>query len=163
MAKQILVPLKRHDRIGEIIPYLEKIAKPEIRVVFLIPYPVETWLWLQDHWVTAESPRKAMLAGRTITARYSWEAQRGLAEEMVFPARQALEKRGMEIAVEVYTGSLRRVVENFTAHGGVHLIVMQVGNGHLIVRLLHSMMRLLGLFKRSDVPPVILLNPDHGV
>lgn len=35
MAKQILVPLKEHDRIEEIIPYIEEVARPGMRVVFL--------------------------------------------------------------------------------------------------------------------------------
>jgi hypothetical protein len=34
MAEQILVTLKRHDRIEEIIPYLEKVAQPGTTVVF---------------------------------------------------------------------------------------------------------------------------------
>jgi len=163
MTEQILVPLKRHDRLEEIIPYLEKISKPGMRVVFLIPYPVETWLWFRDHWVATESTKEAILAGRTIMHRYSWDVQRGLAEQKVFPARGALEKRGVEMAVEVYAGSLKKVVKNFTTNGDVHLILMRVGNGHLIMRFLRSLICLFGLFKRPNVPPMVLLNPDRGV
>ena len=36
MAEQILAPLKRHDPIEEIIPYLKKITKP-MRAAFLFP------------------------------------------------------------------------------------------------------------------------------
>ena len=36
MAEQILAPLKRHDRIEEIIPYLKKITKP-MKATFLFP------------------------------------------------------------------------------------------------------------------------------
>ncbi len=36
MAEQILAPLKRHDRIEEIIPYLKKITKP-MKLAFLFP------------------------------------------------------------------------------------------------------------------------------
>ncbi len=36
MAEQILAPLKRHDRIEEIIPYLKKVTKP-MKLAFLFP------------------------------------------------------------------------------------------------------------------------------
>lgn len=36
MAEQILTPLKRHDRIEEIIPYLKEITKP-MKLAFLFP------------------------------------------------------------------------------------------------------------------------------
>jgi hypothetical protein len=34
MAGEILVPLSLHDRIGDIIPYIEEVAKEGMRVVF---------------------------------------------------------------------------------------------------------------------------------
>jgi len=40
MSKKILVPLKKHDRIEEIVPYLEEVTQPGTNVVFLIHYPV---------------------------------------------------------------------------------------------------------------------------
>ena len=39
MAGQILIPLRQNDRIEEIIPYIEEIAKQGMRIVFLIRYP----------------------------------------------------------------------------------------------------------------------------
>ena len=39
-AEQTLVLLKRNDRVEEIIPYAEKVTQPGMRVVFLVPYPV---------------------------------------------------------------------------------------------------------------------------
>lgn len=161
MAREILVPLNRHDRIEEIIPYLKELAKPGMRVVFLIPYPVELWLWLWDHWVTTESPREATLAGRKIMDRYSWEKQRGLAEQKVFLARETLHKRGVEVAVDVYTGSLRGVVGDYTANGDVHLIMMRADRGRPMMRLLRRISVPFGLFKRPSFSPVLLLHPDQ--
>lgn len=161
MAGQILVALNRHDRIQEILPYIEEIAKPGMRIVFLIPYPVELWLYLRDHWVTTESPTKAMLEGRKIMERYSWELQRGLAEQRVFPAREALRKRGVEIAVDIYTGSLRKVVESYTHDGDVHVIMMRAGIGLRIMGFLHGISPLFRLFKRPSFSSVLLLHPDN--
>ena len=53
------------------------------------------------------------------------EEQRLSAEHKVFLALEALLKRGIEITVDVYTGSLRRAVKSYTCKGDVHLIVMR--------------------------------------
>ena len=37
MAEQVLVPLKRNDRVEEIIPYVEKVTRPGMEVGFLLP------------------------------------------------------------------------------------------------------------------------------
>ena len=36
-AEQVLVPLKRNARVEEIIPYVEKVTRPSMEVVFLLP------------------------------------------------------------------------------------------------------------------------------
>lgn len=163
MAGKILVQLKRHDQIDDIIPYVEKITRPGMKVIFLIGYPIEPWLWVRDHWVTTESPREAMLAGRKIMERYSWETQKGLAEKKVFPAREALRERGVEVAVDVYTGRLTEVVESYTLNGDVHLIMVPTNNSHLIMRLLQAAARLFGMAERPSVSPVLLLHPGQEV
>lgn len=163
MAGQILIPLKRHDRIEQILPYIENIAQPGMRVVFLIPYPVAPWLWLRDHWVITESAREAMMAGRKIMERYSCDVQMRLAEQRVVLARQALRKIGVETAVDVYTGRLRRVVESYRRGGNVHWIMLPVGSGIRIMSFLLERIPLPGFFKRPALYPVLLLYPDHGV
>ncbi len=163
MAGQILVPLRGRDSIAEITPYLERLARPGMRVVFLIPYPVEPWLWWQDHWVTVESPTKAMRAGRKIAERYSWDLQRGLAEQKVSPARKVLHKAEVEIAVDVYTGSVRKVMASYTRNGDVHLIMMRAGRGLRVMRFLQDTIFPFSVFKRPTFSPVLLFHPDHGV
>jgi hypothetical protein len=123
MAGQILVPFNSHLRVKDIVSVIEEAAKPGMRVVFLVRYPVDTWVWFRDHWVTTESSRDAMLAGRKITERYSQEGQRALAEEMVAPWRHALQKIGVTVAVDVYTGSLSSVVENYSRGDGISLVM----------------------------------------
>lgn len=161
MAEQILVPLKRHDRIEDIIPYLDKIAKPGMRVIFLIRYPVEPWL--RNHCVITESPREAILAGRKIMERYSWEIQRGLAEQRLLPAREALQKIGVEAVVDLYAGRLRDVIGCYTRNKDVQLIMMQAGSNHPILRLLNSVRSFFNWFKPPNLPPIILLNPGRRV
>src|SRR5262249_46080144 len=44
----ILVPLKRNDRIEDILPYLEQIARPGCKVTLLVHYSVEGLDWFQS-------------------------------------------------------------------------------------------------------------------
>lgn len=122
MEGQILVPFNSRNQVSDIISVIEKAAKPGMRIVFLVRYPMNIWEWLRDHWVTTESSRGAMLAGRKIMDKYSIERQRALAEKVVAPWRHALEKMEVKVTVDVYTGSLARVVENYSRRQGISLL-----------------------------------------
>jgi hypothetical protein len=113
MAGQILVPFNSHLRVEDIISVIEEAAKSAMRVIFLVRYPVDPWVWFRDHWVTTESSRNAMLAGGKIIEKYSWDGQRALAEKMVAPWRYVLHKMGVKASVDVYTGSWSSVVETY--------------------------------------------------
>ena len=46
-----------------------------------------------------------------------------LAEEMVAPWRHALQKMGVKATVDVYTGNLSSVVENYSRGDGISLVM----------------------------------------
>jgi hypothetical protein len=123
MAGQILVPFNKHIRINDIISVIDAAGKPEMSVVFLIRYPVDSWAWFQNHWVETESSRHAMLTGKKLMKRYSWEGQRALAEDMIASWRYALEKIGVNVTVDVYTGSLSSAVEEYTRRDEISLVM----------------------------------------
>ena len=123
MAGQILVPFNSHVRVEDIISVIEEAAKPGMRVVFLVRYPVDPWEWFRDHWVTTASARYAVLAGRKVMERYSWDGQMALAEEMVAPWRSVLQKMGVTATVDVYTGSLSSVVETYRRGDEISLVM----------------------------------------
>ncbi len=159
MAGQILVPLKKHDRIEEILPYLEKIAQSGMRVVFLMHYPMTGGFdWLQYQGGMGEPVEGATLAANKRDSSEE-ERERQLAEHRLFLAQEALRKKGVEIIVDVYTGSLRRVIEDYKAGGDVHWIMMRTARGNPIMRLLGRKDPFFGIFKRSSFSPVLLLHP----
>jgi len=132
MIGKILVALGGNDRVEETIPCVEKLARPGMKVVFLLRYPVEFWRYFRDHWVTTESARNATSAGKTIKEGYSWEAQRALAEQLVAPARLALQSRKVEVEVNLYTGSLAKTVRDYRADKDIHWIVTKpLGAGRI--------------------------------
>ena len=154
MAGQILVSLSSHDRIEGIVSQIEQMAKPGTKVTFLMRYPVDSWAWLRDHWINSESPKDAMLAGRRVLGTYSYAAQRQLAEQTVLLACNTLSKMGVEVAVDIYTGPFKTVVENYTRKGDVQLVT-QAKRGLPLIELMHRAIA----FKRPSSSPV--LHPGH--
>jgi hypothetical protein len=144
----------------DIISVIEEAAKPGMSVVFLIRYPVDPSAWLRDHWVTTEASRDAVLTGKKLMERYSWEGQRVLAEEIVGPWRYALEKIGVKVSVDVYTGSLSSAVENYKREGQISLII-RAENELPVTRFLHRPGAFFGLFKKASLRPILSLRSDH--
>jgi hypothetical protein len=146
MAAQILVALSSRDRIEEVIPHIKEIATAGVRVVFLIRFPADPWTWLQDHWVTTESSREVTFVGRRILERYSWDMQRALAEERVAPWCHVLQNMGVEVRVDLFTGSFASAVANYSG-GGEFSLIMRPQNRVAVTRFLHSTIGFVGLLK----------------
>lgn len=126
MAEKILVALKSENPLGHIIPYLDKITQPGVRVVLLIPYQ---WTALlkssRPGWEAVESVEEAASEWRKILKRYSPEEdERRLAEHKIFLAEEALRKRGVEVVTDVYVGRLRNVIRSYIRNGDVSLVIV---------------------------------------
>ena len=154
MREQILAPMKRNDRADDFIPFIEKVARPGMKVVFMMPYPVDGLRWSGE-----EFGRKAIETGKRLASEYTWEANLKKAESRVLPAVKGLPNKGIDVAVKLYTGSTRRLVRDCVAQDDVHLIVTRVGMAQRIADLLNGSHSLLGVFKRPPLSPVLLIHP----
>jgi hypothetical protein len=103
MNKQILVSLEQSDRIEEMIPYIEDVARPGMKVIFLVRYPVDGFIRAKE-----EYGMRAALEARKLVTYYSWEGNLESARKQVAPACEALRSKGIEAVVDVYAGSLKR-------------------------------------------------------
>ncbi len=74
-AEKILVPLKRHDRVEEVIPYIEKVTQPGMSVVFLIHHPVNSFKWLQAYCGIMQCGLEKTMAIRRMAESYSGKTQ----------------------------------------------------------------------------------------
>ena len=161
MARQILVALRGRDRIQQVTPILQKIAKPGTKVTFLLPYPVNRWAWLRDHWVVTESTRIAMFEGRGLLARYSWDEQMRLAKEMISSAREALSKMGVEVTL-MLKACLNSAVRQYFLTGEFDLLLMSAGTGRLTMELVRLSIIWLRQINRSSFSAFRLYHPQHG-
>jgi len=174
MAPQILVALKSEDRLSQMIPYIEKIAQPGMKVVFLIrfsPQPaskasrhdsIELEFLQESRFFEGES-EKPRFTERNFRETQSMEEQRLSAEHKVFLALEALLKRGIEITVDIYTGSLKRVVKNYTRKGNVHFLVKRLGKIPAMMQFVRRAFPIFGSLNGRTFSPVLLLHSTHAV
>ena len=153
MNKKILVPLAQHDRTEEMIPYIEKVARPGMKVVFLMRYPLGG-----IKWPTKEPDTETASEINEMLDYYSWEANLKRAKGEVAPAVEALGERGVEVTVDVYAGSLKKAVRSHTVNGDVHLIMTRAGIAQRIAGFLNGSSSLVDLFKRPARTPVLLIH-----
>jgi len=141
MEETILVHVKRNDKVEDIRSYVENFAAPGRHITFLLPYPLEPWrTWLQDYWITADDRRKAQSKGREINDRYSWDAQKMMAEQMLSPCREALREKGVETTVNLYTGDLVNALKEYH-HAGACLLLAIPENDQFSARTCWSLDR----------------------
>ena len=154
MNKKILVPLGQYDRSEEMIPYIENVARPGMKVVFLVRYPVDGFIWAKE-----EYGMRAALEATKLVTHYSWEENLGRAEKEVAPACESLRAKGIEATVDLYAGGLKKAVRSHTSDGDVYLIVTRAAMDNWIGRLLDGTISVFRWFKRPSFSPVMLINP----
>ena len=159
MGKQILVTLKKEDRMEDVLPYIHEIIQPGTKVQFLVRNDAGFDMALRASRATREAEVRDPAAFRKITAMYSWEGQQKSAAAKVLPACESLRAKGAEVAVDVYTGSLRRMVRSYTATGDVHLVMTKSGIGSAIGNLLSGAASVFGL-RTGFYRPVCLAHPS---
>src|SRR6266542_3889569 len=108
MNKQILVPMKRNDRAEDLMPYVEEVARAGMKAVFMVPYPVDGFRWSRE-----DCGRKAIEEGIRLADYYNWDTNLRKAKERIAPALKALSVKGIEVAVELYAGSMRRAIQEY--------------------------------------------------
>lgn len=165
MAPEILVVLKSQDCLSHMIPHIEEVAQPGMKIVFLMrSCPPALLNAFGDNGSDLNRLPQGPFAGHLkqrsfIGAALLIDKQRLVAEHQVFLALEALLKRGIELTVDVHTGSLRRVVKSYVRKGNVNLIMKSTRSVLTISKLLHRTLSLVSLFKEPTCPPIRLL---HG-
>jgi hypothetical protein len=154
MNKKILVPLGRYDRSEEMIPYIENVAKPGMKVIFLVRYPVDGFVWAKE-----EYGMRAALKAKKSVNYYSWAGNLENAKQHVAPACEALRAKGIEASLDVYTDSLKKAVRSHMLSGDVHWILTRAGIGDWIARLFDGTTSVFKWFRRPSFSPVLLINP----
>jgi hypothetical protein len=155
MSKEILVAVKTQDRIEDIIPCLERVAQPGTKVTFLLRYPVDGYTRANE----VELFSRSLEETKRLTKHYSWDENIKRAEKKVSPAFEVLSRKGAEVAVDLYAGSLRKAISNHALKGDVHSIMTRAGIGHWIASFFNGTNSVFRLLKRPSFSPVLLIQP----
>jgi hypothetical protein len=143
---QILVPLRKGDRIADVLPYLEQIAGPVVKslcLTLLIHYSVEGLDWFQ---------------GKSMPSVV--EEQELMAKNNTSLALEPLRERGVTVALDIYAGPLRKVVKQYTLRGDIDLVMIGAGSRSWIGRLFQNGLLFLNFSFASKSSSVLLLRPD---
>ena len=154
MDEQILVPMKLSDRAEDFIPYLEKVARPGMKVVFMVPYPIDGFRWSHE-----ESGRKMIEEAKMLASYYSWDSNLQKAKDRISPALKTLTAKGIEVGTDLDAGNMRKAVRDYTAKNDVHLIVTRTGVAQRIAAVLNGSNSVSDLFKRPALSAVLLIYP----
>lgn len=158
MNDRILVPLNKHDRLEEIVTYIDKVARPGASVVFLVRHPVNGLKWLQAYCGIAQCGLEKNLAVRRMIESYSVKMRMQLVERRVFRTCGALHDMGLNVAVDVYTDSLREALRSYANHGDAPLVIMQPGIGQRIVSFLQGAVSIRRMLAKPFPSSVILFH-----
>jgi hypothetical protein len=157
VAGQILISLRGSDRIEQFLPYIEKVAQPGTKIIFLVHYGLTAFKELTDQVFS-------VCAGITTRAGNGDEEQlkrrTRSAEVAILPACVALREKGMEITVSVFAGPLHKVVRGYSQKEDIDLIMMHPGAGNWVVRSLRKIGSLSHFFRPQALPPVLVFHPS---
>lgn len=166
MKPQILVAINNQDRLSQLMPHIENIAQPGMKVVFLIRCSTQPAVTASAPRSVELNPNEARIAGRVEEANSTpeWQshfmaAQRLITEHKVFLALEALLGREIEITVDVYTGSFRKAVKRYMRAGNVYLIMRRAGWGFATKQFFYS---LTARFVSLKQPALFVVHPVHA-
>jgi hypothetical protein len=159
LTEQILVPLRRHDRVEEFLPYVEDIARPGMTVVFLVYLGRSGLKELTDQLLAIQTGCPELLPAMS-SAEEIVGNRRRLAEAQITAACLALRNRGVRIEVNVYAGRLQRIIDEYLQKQDVQFIMMRP-SGSRMMRFLRNHGSMSRFVKLSPVPPVLLLHSSN--
>jgi hypothetical protein len=164
MAKTILVVLNPKNNIHRLLRRLEKVIKPGNRIVFLVEYQDDIPSWLLAHvaWLQTGSENGVVCQERR--ARLSWDEQKFRAEENVAePTRRVFSRMGVEICVDLYSGSLSRILRRYLELGEVALILVATSSWLRRLKILPTRLRNWFVRRRLQHRSVLLMHPEDQV
>lgn len=174
MAEQILVALKSHDRLSRMVPYVEEIARPGMKVILLIPLDRQAAFnaaranslalsRLDEEERGLGPPGGASGTPVSVRAAQLLEEEDLRAEHKAFLALERLLNKGIDITVDVYTGSLRSMVKSYTAKGNVQLVMKRAGRALMMMQFFCKSVPNFVLLKQPTFSPVRMLRANQVI
>jgi len=159
MDKRILVSLRNSEEVYGITQYLETMAKPDARVIFVVRCSTGSCHQALDRTFRLEPGLPSSVVGSESSVRCSLEHKKRLAENAILSACATLRKRGVNIEVNAHSGSTKRVVKNYLLYSDTNFLVVRPKQRRLQM-FLQRIPGCRGLFRRPMA--VLLLHGGSG-
>jgi len=151
MSQQLLVPIKSHDRIEDLLPYLEDLARPDMKIVFLVHFGINRFGELAGQLLEIQSGLPSSFSSDTVIP------QSNLARRIQL-ASQKLHVRGTRIDVKFYSGRLRPILRQYSEAKASKLVIMRPGQNRAW-RLCQNLFSALRIARSAPSMPVLLRHP----
>src|SRR5262249_31356442 len=112
-AAQILVPLRRSDRIEVFLPYVKQVSQPGMRVVFLVELGQSGFTELTGQLLAIHTGIRSTYLPERICEEDVVENKGRSAEQQFHAACQSLRERGVKLEIHYYGGRLESVVQQY--------------------------------------------------
>ena len=157
MRCQILVPIKGRDHIEEFLPYLEDMARPDTKIVFLVHLDVDRFSELTSQLLTIQSGKPGDFSSASVARHDRGEPQSNLTRRLERACRE-LRDHAVQIEVKFYSGRLRPLLRQYSEIHGSTLVIMRPA-ANRAGRWLRSLIAALGIARPSSAMPVRLCHP----
>lgn len=157
MRCQILVPIKGRDHIEEFLPYLEDMARPDTKIVFLVHLDVDRFSELTGQLLTIQSGKPGDFSSASVAPHDRGEPQSNLTQRLEHASRE-LRDHGVQIEVKFYSGRLRPLLRQYNEVEAKSLVIMRPAINRAR-RWLRSLIAALGIARPSSAMPVRLCHP----
>jgi hypothetical protein len=153
MFTQIVVPVKKRDEVNHLLPYLQVLAKPGSKIVFLWPYREETsWMEVQLAAMQTQITVKRFAINTSIERQSRWF------EEAVCSVRESLEAKGVNVAVQCYRGSVRSGIAS-VREARAETVVLCPKHRLTAAIVIARVSKLLRLLSSAEAEPILYLRP----
>lgn len=162
MAYEILVVLKRSDRIKDFLPYLEEIGRPGTRVTVLVQHGVIGLSESMNSLLAIHTGICPTLLPHSSRKEMVMVDEQSLTKKQdIAPACESLIKKGLDVKVIAYVRQWRKLVRQYTKQNDIHLIMMRRGFGHRTMVFFRRCRFISRLSTPAMLPPILLLHPMH--
>ena len=163
MREAILVPIDQCDPLEQIVPWVESIAKPGMRVVFLVRSSVNNWAWIYAHVTAIQTGNVIALQTCNAQERARLEEEQQSAELKLAALRDSMRRKGLETEVKIYAGGLRKTLANLDKSENIRFLLMPTGSTGPVVRALERIVRLFIPVTHPRFSPLLLINLGTGI
>ena len=157
MRCQILVPIKGCDHIEEFLPYLEDMARPDTKIIFLVHLDVDRFSELINQLLTLQSGKPGDFSSASVAPHDRGEPQSNLARRIDRASRE-LSNRGAQIDVKFYSGRVKPILRQYNEVDAKSLVIMSPAINRAR-RWLRSLIAALGIARPPSAMPVRLCHP----